>query len=144
MIKYSLVCENSHDFEGWFASGDDYETQRKRRLIACPGCGSHEVSKSLMAPGIPAKNNRKTSVPVAAMNNPVQKEMMNKLREIRKEIEKSAENVGEKFPEEARKIHYGEAEERGIYGKASVEDAAGLVEEGINVMPIPELPEDKN
>ena len=144
MIKYSLICEQNHDFEVWFGSSEDYETQRKRGFIECPVCGSSKVSKALMTPGVAGtKKNKSEQIPMAATPQmPI--EMVEKLREIKSHIEKTSENVGDKFPEEARKIHYGESEARGIYGKASIEEAANLMEEGVGVMPIPDLPEDKN
>lgn len=146
MIKYSLICEHEHDFEGWFGSSEDFDKQRKRGLVECPACGSTQISKSLMTPGVAGtKKSTDKSVPMAAMPTPqIPAEMMEQLRKIKKHVEANSENVGEKFPEEARKIHYGEAEARGIYGKATPEEASSLVEEGVNVMPIPELPEEKN
>lgn len=145
MIKYSLICDQEHGFEAWFGSSEDYETQRKRGFVECPVCGSKDISKALMAPGVSGtKKNDDTQVPMAAMQPQMPAEMVEKLREIKTHIEKNSENVGDKFPEEARKIYYGEAEARGIYGKATVEEASNLMEEGVGVLPIPELPEDKN
>ena len=146
MIKYSLICEQEHAFEGWFGSSDDFDMQNSRGLVECPVCGSTKVSKSLMAPGVAGtKKSNSDQVPVAQLPNPqVTKEVMEQLRKLKKHVEANAENVGDKFPEEARKIHYGEAEARGIYGKASLEEASSLAEEGVNVMPIPDLPEEKN
>jgi hypothetical protein len=146
VIKYSLVCEKEHDFEGWFGSSADYDKQRKRGFVECPHCGSKKISKALMAPGV-AGTKKSTDGPSKAMANlapQLPEEVVTKIREIKQHIEKNSENVGDKFPEEARKIHYGESEARGIYGKASVEEAVELAEEGVNVVPIPELPEDKN
>ncbi len=146
MIKYSLVCEKEHDFEGWFGSSADYDKQRKRGFVECPHCGSKKISKALMAPRV-AGTKKSTDGPSRVMANvapQLPEEVVTKIREIKQHIEKNSENVGDKFPEEARKIHYGESEARGIYGKASVEEAIELAEEGVNVVPIPELPEDKN
>ena len=146
MIKYSLICEKEHEFEAWFGSGDDYDKQRKRGFVECPMCGSNKIDKALMAPRVSGtKKSGDASVPMAQMPMPpVSKEFVDQLRKFKKHVEANAENVGDKFPEEARKIHYGEAEARGIYGKASLEDAANLAEEGVNVMPIRYLPEEKN
>jgi len=145
MIKYSLICEKDHDFEGWFASSDDYDKQRKRGFLECPSCGSNKVSKALMAPSVlGTKKPEEHSQSVATVAPAMPKEVVEKIREIKKYVEANSENVGDKFPEEARKIHYGEAEARGIYGKASIDDAVNLAEEGVSVVPIPELPEDKN
>ena len=145
MIKYSLICEKDHEFEGWFGSSDDYDKQRKRGFVECPICGSQKVSKALMTPGIAGTKKINGAEKVMANIAPqMPEEVVTKIREIKQHIEKNSENVGDKFPEEARKIHYGESEARGIYGKASVKEAAELAEEGVGVVPIPELPEDKN
>ena len=143
MIKYSLICDKDHEFEGWFASSNDFDEQQKCGFVECPHCGSQKVSKALMAPGVTGtKKTAENKTMAVAPQLP--KEMVDKLREIKQHIEKNSENVGDKFPEEARKIHYGETEARGIYGKASVEEAVDLAEEGVNVVPIPDLPEEKN
>lgn len=145
MIKYSLVCDKEHDFDGWFGSSDDYEKQRKRGFVECPMCGSKKVSKALMRPGV-AGTKKSAFVPqdTTSIASQMPQEVVSKIREIKKHIEQNSENVGDKFPEEALKIHYGEAEKRGIYGKASLEEAVGLAEEGVSVVPIPDLPEEKN
>ena len=144
MIKYALICDQAHEFEAWFGSSDDYDTQRKRGFVDCPVCGSSKVEKMLMAPGVSGtKKTTSSDVPMTTMPQ-MPAEMVEKLREIKQHVEANSENVGDKFPEEARKIHYGESEARGIYGKASIEEAASLVEEGVEVMPIPDLPEEKN
>ncbi len=143
MIKYHLHCDQGHEFEGWFSSSNDYDEQHQRSLLTCPQCNSSNIAKALMAPSVPASTKGKDMVPMATPH-PVPAEMVAKIRQLKREIEKNADNVGERFPEEARKIHYGEAEARGIYGKASHEEAAGLAEEGIEFLPLPELPEEKN
>lgn len=143
MIKYSLICEKEHDFEGWFGSSEDYDKQRKRGFVECPQCGSKKISKALMAPGV-AGTKKSSDTAITNVVSKVPEEIVTKIREIKQHIEKTSENVGDKFPEEARKIHYGESEARGIYGKASVKEAVELAEEGVNVVPIPDLPEDKN
>lgn len=145
MIKYSLICDREHEFEAWFGSSDDYDTQRKRGFVECPHCGSAKVSKALMAPGV--TGTKKSGHDAQAMTNiapQMPQEVLEKIREIKKHIEKTSENVGDRFPEEARKIHYGESEARGIYGKASIKEAVELAEEGVGVVPIPELPDEKN
>jgi len=145
VIKYSLICEKEHVFEGWFGSSDDYDAQRKRKLVECPQCGSSNISKALMSPGVSGtRKSGDEQLPVATIPPQMPAEMVEKLREIKTHIESTSENVGDKFPEEARKIHYGETEARGIYGKATIEEVSNLAEEGVNVMPIPDLPEDKN
>ena len=149
VIKYSLICNEAHAFEAWFGSSDDFDNQSKCGLVECPVCGSTDVSKALMTPGV--AGTKKTSaddakLPVASMPAVphLPAEMVEQLRQFKKHVEANSENVGDKFPEEARKIHYGETEARGIYGKASIEEAAELMEEGVGVMPIPDLPEEKN
>jgi len=145
MIKYSLICKKEHDFEGWFASSDDYDKQRKRGFVECPECGSKKISKALMAPGVNGTRKRRDDAQnVVNVAPQMPQEVIDKIREVKQYIEANSENVGEKFPEEARKIHYGETQARGIYGKASIEEAASLVEEGVSVVPLPDLPEDKN
>lgn len=145
MIKYSLVCEKDHDFEGWFGSSDDYDKQSKRGFVECPQCGSKKNSKALMAPGVVGtKKSNDGNQAVANIAPQMPEEVVTKIREIKQHIAKNSENVGDRFPEEARKIHYGESEVRGIYGKASIKEAVELAEEGVKVTPIPDLPEDKN
>jgi hypothetical protein len=154
MIRYALSCKSGHSFEGWFGSSVDYERQRGRNLVECPSCGSREVSKELMAPAVStarkreARKEQKELVP-ATVAAPVplddeKREMLRQLREMRDKILSDSENVGPRFSEEARKIHYGEAEQRGIHGQASLDEAAELIEEGISVLPIPDLPGDRN
>ncbi len=152
MIRFDLVCEHAHEFDGWFDSNDAYDDQDKKGYVSCPICGSEKISKQLMAPGIPAKSNRskvhsvveKTQNFLADGTIPEIKELVKTVRKIRKEIEKSADNVGDKFAEEARKIHYKEAPAREIYGQATLDEAKELMEEGVEVMPIPSLPEDRH
>lgn len=142
MIKFALHCDNGHDFEAWFRDSGDFETQNKRGFLECPTCGSHHVSKSLMAPSV--ATSRKREEVAVAIGNAAQREIMAKLQAMAREVRKSGEDVGAKFPEEARKIHYGEADARGIYGKASREEVTSLIEEGVEIMPLPDLPEDMN
>jgi hypothetical protein len=147
MIRYDLTCKNGHAFDGWFANSTAYDAQARDGLLACPLCGSDKVEKQLMTPGLPAKSNRKseTKQPVfTGPTDPHQKMLMAMMRELRKSVEANAEYVGDRFADEARKIHYEEAEKRGIYGEATLEDANALVEEGIEVHPLPKLPEDGN
>jgi hypothetical protein len=147
MIHYDLICEKGHAFDGWFSDSAGFDTQRKAGLVACAACGSIHVEKQLMAPGIPAKANRKSESSqrmVASPADPRMQAMMKMMREYRAHVEKHAENVGDNFAEEARKIHYNEAEERGIYGNATRQEAVELMEEGIEVAPLPRLPDDAN
>ncbi len=147
MIRYDLICDKGHEFEGWFSDSAAYDTQRKRGFVECADCGSTKVAKQLMAPNIGAKGNRKLTEATAVATPPADprmKMMLNMMREMRAHVEKTAENVGDKFADEARKIHYNESEQRGIYGSATPDDAQALIEEGIDVMPLPRLPEDGN
>jgi hypothetical protein len=150
MIRYDLVCDNGHAFDGWFRDSAAYDEQAAKKLVSCSDCGSTEVQKQLMAPRLPAKSNRKvdkTEAPQKMLAGPVDPRaamMMKMMRDLRKEVERTAEHVGDKFAEEARKIHYGEAEKRGIYGEATGEDAKALIDEGIEVHPLPWLPDDAN
>lgn len=154
MIVYSLACAKGHAFEGWFASIAAFDVQQADGKLLCPICNSRKIAKAPMAPalstavgekkrsGIPVPMQTQTApVPVAPAPAPAMPEELRKMRQfmtgLRKYVEQNAEYVGAKFPEEARKIHYGDAEERHIYGEASLEEAADLVEEGIDVAPLP-------
>jgi hypothetical protein len=147
MIRYALICDKGHEFDGWFSDSASYDKQAKRGFVECSHCGSNKVEKQLMAPGIPAKSNRKSDTShkmVAAPADPRMQAMMKMMREFRDHVEKNSEHVGDKFAEEARKIHYKEANERAIYGNATADEARALIEEGIEVAPLPRLPEDGN
>jgi hypothetical protein len=141
LIRFSLHCDHAHDFEGWFRSNDDFETQRKRGFVSCPECGSQKVEKALMAPAV--STSRKQEKMALAMGAE-QRKMMAALKELSEKVRENAENVGDKFAEEARKIHFGETEARGIYGAATIEEAKGLAEDGIEFMPLPVFPDDRN
>ena len=140
MIRYDLECESDHQFDGWFRDSDAFASQLKAALIQCPNCGTTEVRKALMTPSLGKKQNQKTD----QTKPDTQKQLVSALREIRAKVEENADYVGDKFAEEARKIHYKEAEGRGIYGETTVEDAKSLSEEGIEIHPLPILPEDQN
>jgi hypothetical protein len=164
MIRYSLRCERDHTFESWFQDSGAYDSQVRRKLVSCPVCGSAKVEKAIMAPRIASRKGRERpeTVPVPApaptpaeapgtsapASTPLmmaqERELRAKLKELRDHIIKNADNVGEKFPNEARKMHYGEIEHRPIYGEASPEEARALIEEGVEVSPLPVLPEDRN
>jgi hypothetical protein len=147
MIHYDLICDKGHAFDGWFRNSAAYDEQAAKGLVSCSVCGSAKVEKQLMAPGISAKSNRKDDAPKQMIAGPVDPRlaiMMQMVREMRKHVEENAEYVGERFAEEARRIHYEEAEHRGIYGEASPDEAKALIEDGIAVHPLPRLPEDGN
>ena len=160
MIRYSLRCERDHSFESWFQSSSAYDTQVRRKLVTCPACGSAKVEKAIMAPQIVSKKGREIAAPepapapapeattAASTSTPLlmaqERELRAKLKELRDHIVKNADNVGERFPNEARKMHYGDIEHRPIYGEASPDEARALIEEGVEVSPLPVLPEDRN
>ena len=131
MIKYNLICGCGKTFESWFSSSDEYDIQRRKKLINCVYCDSNSVRKSVMAPNLFNKTN-KTST-----NTNIEKKIKKQLLELRRYIEKNCKNVGDNFPREARNIHYGKKTSKGIYGKATLEETAELLEEGIEVATIP-------
>jgi hypothetical protein len=155
MIRYNLHCDRGHAFESWFQSSMAYESQEKRRLVNCPVCGSAKVERAIMAPRIASKKGR-DSAPAPAPATDVtppsstpllmaqERELRAKLKELRDHIVKNADNVGERFPNEARKMHYGDIEHRPIYGEASPNEARALIEEGVEVSPLPVLPGDRH
>jgi hypothetical protein len=161
MIRYTLVCGKKHEFESWFANSAAYDKQAKRGLVTCPICGSPKVEKALMTPRL-ARTDTSSAREVAAsppaeaapaapqeatpvaMMAPQERELRKKLRELRDHLVQNADNVGPQFPEEARKMHYGETEHRSIYGIASPEEAKELHEEGIEFSPLPMLPDERN
>ena len=148
MIRYDLICEDGHEFDGWFSNSAAFDEQSRNGLVSCIHCGSTSVEKQLMAPGIPVKGNRKkepAAKPIlAATVDPRQQKLVQMMRELRKAVEEHAEYVGDKFAEEARKIHFKEVDARGIYGEATREEVAALVEDGVDFMPLPNLPEEHN
>jgi hypothetical protein len=159
MIRYNLRCGKGHTFESWFQSSAAYESQEKRKLVSCPACGSVKVERAIMAPQIVSNKGREVAVPAsaaapaeasAATSEPTpllmaqERELRVKIKELRDHIVKNADNVGERFPNEARKMHYGDIEHRPIYGEASPDEARALIDEGVEVSPLPVLPDDRN
>ena len=134
MIVYSLNCSEGHAFEGWFKDSAAYDAQSADGKLVCPICESRDVMKAPMAPSLPSAVGERKSAPTAP-------DELRKMRQfvtgLRKYVEQNAEYVGPRFPEEARKIHYGETEERHIYGEASIDEAKELIEEGVDVAPLP-------
>lgn len=141
MISFALTCDSAHDFEGWFRSNEDFETQQKRKLVGCPVCGSHRIEKALMAPAV--STGRKQEKIALAMSAQ-QREALAQLKALSEKIRENADYVGDKFADEARKIHFGETDARGIYGEATLDEAKSLAEDGVDFMPIPVFPEDRN
>ena len=145
MILFELKCASDHRFEAWFRDGAAYEAQTAARTIACPQCGDTHVGKAPMAPRI-AKSRKDAGEPAKAAVNPdekavaLQAEVLQQLGELRRAVEGNCDYVGDRFAEEARRIHYGETDPRGIYGEASAGDVAELKEEGVTIHRIPWLP----
>lgn len=168
MIRYSLQCDKGHAFEGWFRSSDDYDRQRKGRLVTCPSCGASKVEKAVMAPSVVTSEKAKTSrrkkaheiaIAQAAVSlpaadttamaqslavSPEQRAVLRRMRALRDEMLKTSDYVGPKFAEEARRLHEEDAPKRGIHGEASPDEVKSLLEDGIDVLPIPVLPDDTN
>jgi len=148
MIHFNLICKNQHQFDSWFASSSAYDDQQKAGLVTCPICDCGEVEKQLMTPAIASKSNRKTTTPEQTMlssaGDPKMRELTESIRKMRQSVAENAEYVGKDFAKEAREIHYEEKPARGIYGQATLEEAKSLLEEGVDVTPLPDLPEDKN
>jgi hypothetical protein len=120
MIKYNLICDHNHEFEGWFSTSSDYEDQRQSGLLVCPECGTKKVEKAIMAPAV-RRSDKSAAIAEA----------------IRKEIAQNCDDVGDNFTEEARAMYYGEKPTRGIYGKATPKQAKAMQEEGIPAVPLP-------
>jgi len=150
VIKYQLQCDKDHQFEGWFQSGDAFDTQKKRGFVECPVCQSNKVDRAIMAPSV-ARTDKEivASLPVAQEPNwvsagseeilmsPEMIKLRERMAELRDEMIKNADDVGTDFAEEARRIHYGETEKRQIYGHTSLDEVQELIEEGISVLPLP-------
>lgn len=162
MIRYALRCERGHAFDSWFQSSSAYDSQRKRKLVSCPTCNSTDVEKALMAPRL-GRSGRKgaekekvqdvavapaavgeTACEPVALVSAQERELRAKLKELRDFIVSKADNVGRNFPTEARKMHYGDIEHRPIYGEATGEEARALIEEGVEVAPLPVVPDERN
>jgi hypothetical protein len=154
MIKYALRCDQGHGFDSWFPDSASYDTQAKRGFVTCPTCGSAKVEKQIMAPRVRTSEERRglsktAPVPEVApqpmtMLSDEAQQMRAMIRELHEKVKANTEDVGERFADEARRIHYGETEEKAIRGKASFEEAKALHEEGIGVLPLPPLPDERN
>lgn len=141
MIQYSLHCANQHEFDAWFKSATAFDEQQARGLVTCAICGSHEVSKALMAPAVARSGSEKMSL---SSGHPDVATVRELLRAYRQKVVSEADYVGDKFAEEARKIHFEEVEAHGIYGEATRDEVFALAEEGIEFAPLPDLPEEHN
>jgi len=155
MIRYALRCDRDHEFEAWFGSSADYDRLAAGGENVCPLCGSTAVDKALMAPAVSGrarsaetttenKTERKPEKVRLAAPDPRHAAFREALKEFRRKLTENADYVGDRFAEEARKIHYNEVEPHGIYGEATADEAKGLAEDGIDFQPLPPLPEDRN
>jgi hypothetical protein len=142
MIRYTLHCNSGHEFEAWFASSAAYDRAARAGANACPVCGSAKVEKALMAP--PVSGTKKSDTVSLAAVDPRRVALQHVIREFRRKVTEGADYVGDRFAEEARRIHYEETEPRGIYGEATLEEARKLAEEEIEFHPLPPLPEEGN
>ena len=141
MIRFSLICDQDHEFEAWFRNNDDFDTQQKRGLVDCPQCGSRKVGNALMTPAVSTgRKKEKMALAISAE----QRATLTQMKALAEKLRENADYVGDKFAEEARKIHFGEADPRGIYGEATAEEARDLLEDGVEFMPIPVFPDDRN
>lgn len=136
MIRYALTCEHEHEFEGWFASSSDFDDQQGRGLLECPMCASRMVRKQIMAPAVTGTKRTLRELPAAKMHAM----MMEAAGRIRQHVEENFDDVGDSFAAEARAIHEGRAEDRGIYGQATPKEVRELVEDGVPVAPLPPEP----
>ena len=141
MIQFSLACEHKHKFDAWFRNAAAYEDQAARGILTCPVCNSTRVEKALMAPAV---STAKTEKMAFSSGSPDHAKYLEALRSLRRKMTDNADYVGDKFAEEARKIHYEKSEARGIYGEASKDEVSSLIEEGIDFMPLPNLPDEHN
>ncbi|UYN98420.1 MAG: DUF1178 family protein [Devosia sp.] len=139
MIQYSLQCSKGHRFDAWFKSAAAYDDQKARGIVSCAQCGDGQVEKAPMAPNVARKDGER--LPVSAGHADAAR-MRELLRQYRSKVMEEADYVGDRFAEEARKIHFEEVEARGIYGEASRDDVAGLIEDGVDFLPLPDIGDD--
>ena len=149
MIRYTLSCQEGHGFESWFRDSAAFDAQRAKGIVTCPVCGSSAVDRAIMAPQVarrdrePAGKEAPTTAPVA-LAAPQDQELRAKLKALREALTRDSADVGERFADEARRMHLGESDHRSIHGQASAEDARSLVEDGIEIFPLPVLPDERN
>jgi hypothetical protein len=141
VIHYALVCENAHKFEAWFRNAEAYDEQHRRGIVTCPICTSGSVDKALMAPALGKSVGDKVSL---SIGHPEHAQLREALKTLRNKVTSEADYVGDKFAEEARKIHFKDVEARGIYGEATQDEVTSLLEDGVDFMPLPNLPEEHN
>ena len=143
MIRYALACSQDHEFEGWFSRSSDFDDQAARDLVECPVCGSHEVRKQIMAPAVSGTKKRGQALAQGGAAGAKRAMMMEAMARVRAHVEESFDYVGDTFAREARAIHEGKSEERGIYGEATAAEVKGLVEDGVPVAALPPAPAKK-
>jgi hypothetical protein len=141
VIHYSLVCDKSHKFDGWFSNAAAYDAQKKRGLVTCPICLTTSVEKAIMAPSVARTDGEKVSL---SIGHPQHQQLREAIAALRTKVTSEADYVGDKFAEEARKIHFKEVDQRGIYGEATKEEVAALIEDGVDFMPLPSVKEEHN
>jgi hypothetical protein len=149
LIRYNLVCADGHEFESWFSNSKACDTQLKRKLVACPVCDSTRVEKAIMAPSLLGSARKPDQARDAGRQPAVllsdkDREMRAMLKSLHEHVKQNAEHVGGEFPKLAREMHYGETERRSIYGDAKPKEVRSLLEEGVDVQPLPILPEERN
>ena len=140
MIRYALVCDHDHEFEGWFGASSDFDAQQAKGLVECPVCTSRGVRKQIMAPAVAGTKRRGIEAPPAG----AREMMMEAMGKVRRHVEEHFDDVGDSFAKEARAIHEGKSEERGIYGQATPLEVKKLVEDGVPVAPLPPEPPKKS
>lgn len=141
VIQYALQCSNGHRYDAWFKSAAAYDEQQARGIVNCAVCGEAHVEKAPMAPAVARTDNER--VPLSAAH-PDAKKFREMLREYRRQVTTEADYVGDRFAEEARKIHFEEVEARGIYGEATRDEVSALLEDGVDFLPLPDVPEEHN
>jgi hypothetical protein len=141
VIQYSLVCENEHKFDAWFRNAEAYDEQHQSGIVTCPICSSDQVDKAIMAPAVSRASSDKVSL---SIGHPEHARIRAAMRALREKVISEADYVGDKFAEEARKIHFKDVEARGIYGEATRDEIAGLIDDGVDFMPLPNLPDEQN
>ncbi len=146
MIKYALQCKDGHAFESWFPDSDAFDVQARRGLVSCAVCGSTKVSKQIMAPAVSASREVQPAPQGGEMValGDREKALREMMRELHRQVVANTDDVGDKFPEEARRIHYGESDPRSIRGRATADEAKALHEEGVEFLPLPGLPDERN
>ena len=144
VIAYNLVCKDGHEFEGWFADSKAYADQEKAGDLICPICGDASITKAVMAPAVKTSVTKAKGRSAPEETVPDRQKLRQYVAGFRKYVEENADYVGPQFPEEARKIHYGETDARHIYGESTLKEAKELIEEGIEIAPLPPDPGDLN